>query len=55
MPHNYVTALAIASYGNKWIGTLEGGLAKFDGANWTVYNRSNSGMPSDYIHKIAID
>jgi hypothetical protein len=22
-----------------------GGLAKFDGVNWTVYNTSNSGLP----------
>jgi hypothetical protein len=26
-----------------------GGLAKFDGVNWTVYNTSNSGLPSNYV------
>jgi ligand-binding sensor domain-containing protein len=30
--------IAIDGQGNKWIGTWFGGLAKFDGANWTVYN-----------------
>ncbi len=32
-----------------------GGLAKFDGVNWTVYNTSNSGLPSDSVIAIAID
>ncbi len=32
-----------------------GGLAKFDGVNWTVYNTSNSGLPSNYVRAIAID
>ncbi len=32
-----------------------GGLAKFDGVNWTVYNTSNSGLPSNDVLAIAID
>jgi hypothetical protein len=32
-----------------------GGLAKFDGVNWTVYNTSNSGLPSNDVSAIAID
>jgi hypothetical protein len=32
-----------------------GGLAKFDGTNWTVYNTSNSGLPHNYIYTLAID
>jgi hypothetical protein len=32
-----------------------GGLAKFDGVNWTVYNTSNSGLPDNYVRAIAID
>ncbi|CUT04977.1 two-component regulator propeller domain-containing protein [Candidatus Kryptobacter tengchongensis] len=44
LPSNYVWAIAIDVQGNKWIGTW-GGLAKFDGVNWTVYKRSNSGLP----------
>jgi ligand-binding sensor domain-containing protein len=39
----------------KWIGTAGGGLAKFDGVNWTVYNTSNSGLPNNYVRAIAID
>jgi ligand-binding sensor domain-containing protein len=37
LPDNSVSAIAIDAQGNKWIGTL-GGLAKFDGSSWTVYN-----------------
>jgi ligand-binding sensor domain-containing protein len=44
LPDNYVYAIAIDGQGNKWIGTNGGGLAKFDGVNWTVYNTSNSGV-----------
>jgi ligand-binding sensor domain-containing protein len=36
---------------NRW----GGGLAKFDGVNWTVYNTSNSGLPDNYVYAIAID
>jgi ligand-binding sensor domain-containing protein len=32
-----------------------GGLAKFDGMSWTIYNRSNSGLPSNTVYAIAID
>jgi len=55
LPDNNVTAIAIDEQGNKWIGTNGGGLAKFDGANWTVYNTSNSGLPDNDVYVIAID
>ncbi|KPK33846.1 MAG: hypothetical protein AMJ65_19130, partial [Phycisphaerae bacterium SG8_4] len=32
-----------------------GGLAKFDGENWTVYNTSNSGLPFNFIAALAFD
>ncbi|MFA5031379.1 MAG: two-component regulator propeller domain-containing protein [bacterium] len=55
LPENVVTAIAVDKNGNKWIGTFVGGLAKFDGTNWTVYNTSNSGLPHDCIDAVAID
>jgi len=55
LPINYVRAIAIDGQGNKWIGTEGGGLAKFDGVNWTVYNTSNSGLPDNWVYAIAID
>ena len=42
LPDNTIRALVKDSKGIKWIGT-EGGLARFDGQNWTVYNKKNSG------------
>jgi hypothetical protein len=55
LPDNVVHSIAIDAVGNKWIGTYNGGLTKFDGTTWTVYNTSNSGLPNDFIHSIAID
>ncbi|MFW6020189.1 MAG: T9SS type A sorting domain-containing protein [Bacteroidales bacterium] len=53
-PGNEVMDIAITE-GNKWIGTWGGGVAKFDGTNWTVYNKSNSGLPDNKVAEIAID
>jgi ligand-binding sensor domain-containing protein len=30
-------------------------LVKFDGKNWTIYNESNSGLPSNGVWAIATD
>jgi hypothetical protein len=37
------------------LGLGVGGLAKFDGVRWNVYNTSNSKLPSDFVTTIAID
>ncbi|MCD6277289.1 T9SS type A sorting domain-containing protein, partial [candidate division WOR-3 bacterium] len=47
--------IAIAELGNKWIGTCYGGLAEFDGINWSVYDTTSSGLPSNVVCAIAID
>jgi ligand-binding sensor domain-containing protein len=58
---NDVRAIAIDEGGNKWIGTIYnyfygyGGLVKFDGVNWTVYQTSNSGLPNNNVWAIFID
>jgi len=54
LPNKYISAIAIDRQGNKWIGTA-GGLAKFDGVNWTVFNTSNSNLPYNDVWAIAID
>jgi len=51
---DYVDAITIDKQNNIWIATFFG-LVKFDGTNWTVYNSSNSGLPGDIVHCIAID
>ncbi len=30
-------------------------MAKFDGVNWIIYNRNNSGLPCDSVNTITID
>ncbi|MBZ0200728.1 MAG: T9SS type A sorting domain-containing protein [Ignavibacteriaceae bacterium] len=47
-------SIVIDGSGNNWICTGNG-LAKFDGANWTVYNKTNSGLPDNDVSSIAID
>jgi ligand-binding sensor domain-containing protein len=39
---------------NSWV-IRKGGLVKFDGINWTIYNKANSGLAYDDVSAIAID
>jgi ligand-binding sensor domain-containing protein len=55
LPHNWVTAIAIDAHGNKWFGTVNGEVVKYDNVNWTVYNSSNSGLDGLSVTTIAID
>jgi sugar lactone lactonase YvrE len=55
LTYNWVTAIAIDKQRNKWIGTVGGGLVKYDGISWTVYNTFNSGLPDNRVYAIAID
>ncbi|MDY0150658.1 MAG: two-component regulator propeller domain-containing protein [Candidatus Cloacimonas sp.] len=41
--------------GNIWVATFGNGVAKYDGANWTVYNMANSDLPSDIVYKLHVD
>ncbi|RPI13088.1 MAG: hypothetical protein EHM58_19165 [Ignavibacteriae bacterium] len=44
LPSNNIFPIAIDTNNIKWIGTSQG-LAKFDGANWIVFDTSNSPLP----------
>ena len=65
LPANYVTAIEIDQEGNLWIGTGNnypfgnidkgGGLVKFDGINWAVFDTSNSNLPSNDITSLLFD
>ncbi len=64
LPSNDVGVVVIDKEENKWIGggssrpdATKGpkGLMKFDGADWTVYNTDNSGLPSNCILCLAVD
>lgn len=56
LPSNSVVQLCLDSKNNIWIGTYDGGTAKFDCKNnWIIYNKNNSGLPSNNIERIVID
>ncbi|HED38550.1 MAG TPA: T9SS type A sorting domain-containing protein [Ignavibacteria bacterium] len=63
LPTNNVSDMKFDKEGNLWIATFEydfrntnlGGVSKFDGNNWTIYNQNNSPIPTDQITKIEFD
>jgi ligand-binding sensor domain-containing protein len=50
-----VTAIAIDWRGNKWFGTELYGVNEFDGAEWRIYDTSNSGLERNNIKAITTD
>lgn len=63
LPNSYVTAVALGSGNNVWLGT-HGGAARLDHAstpldkgddNWTVFITSNSGLAYDTVRDVAVD
>jgi len=63
LPTNNVSDIKLDKENNLWIATFEydfrntnlGGISKFDGSNWTIYNKTNSPIPTDQITKIEFD
>jgi hypothetical protein len=49
-----MTAVFCGDSGKVWAGTKRG-LVTFDGANWNVYNSTNSIMPMDFVTAITQD
>lgn len=54
-PNLSTTGVDFDTYNNKWVAVYNGGIAKFDGVNWTIYNTSNSGLPDNKVWSIAVD
>jgi ligand-binding sensor domain-containing protein len=55
LPLNKIRSVALVNT-IVWVGTFSGGgLAKFDGVNWTIYTPSNSSLPNNSIAKITPD
>jgi len=52
LPSIYIVKIIQSSDGAIWLGTADGGLARFDYEKdqWTVFNTTNSGLPSDGIY-----
>ena len=61
IPSNLVTQIIIDKYNNKWItamgetGQGNGGLAKFDGTNWQVYNTNTTGVKYQSFSNMVFD
>lgn len=54
----WVTAVALDSTGNVWIGTGAygpKGAARYDGSEWTVFDMANSDLPSNDINDITVE
>lgn len=55
IPGNFVVCMVNDGKGNIWIGTYDGGLAKYDGFEWFIYDVSNSILPSNTIFTLHND
>jgi ligand-binding sensor domain-containing protein len=55
MPSNYISCLEVDKNNIKWLGTLDKGLAGFDGKNWKTYSKNNSPLIYDFITSLAVD
>ncbi len=55
LPQSTVSGIAQTPDGYLWIGT-NGGLVRFDGARFTLFNRSNTpALPSNRIYQLGLD
>ena len=66
LPQSHVRAITLDPQGRAWVGTVSreppswfkgtsGTVAVFDSRSWTIYNDTNSGLPSGLITSIAFD
>lgn len=55
IPTNVLSCITIDHNGIKWMGTFEYGLLKFDGSNFTAYNKNNSPLPDNHIICLSVD
>ncbi len=50
----YILAAAEDHDNNIWLGT-GGGLIKYDGTSWVLFDSENSGLPTDAVHAVTVD
>ena len=55
IPHIKISCVSTDNYGNLWVATNGGGMAKRNNGIWTVYNTDNSELPSNKIHLIYFE
>lgn len=51
---NYVVSSVVDQKNHLWIGTLGGGLSRFDGKSWKTYS-TKDGLSGNMIHALTID
>jgi ligand-binding sensor domain-containing protein len=51
---NYVVSSTIDANNHLWIGTLGGGLSRYDGENWTSFT-TRDGLAGNMVHALKID
>jgi diguanylate cyclase (GGDEF)-like protein len=54
LPQSQVTAILQDPAGYLWVGTLTGGVGRYDGRRWRVYD-SSSGLPGAAAWSLALD
>lgn len=67
LPCNYISGIQVDSHNKVWMNNLKvintpvsgggygGGLIGFDGTNWDIYNRHNSGIANPWPIQVRID
>ena len=56
LPHSTVTSIVQTPDGYLWVGTLHGGLARFDGVRFVIFNARNTPeLKSDKVQKLLVD
>jgi ligand-binding sensor domain-containing protein len=54
LPSDHVRSLLVDDAGTLWAGTT-GGLASYDGEDWSVYTTSNSDLPHNWVNTLVAD
>ena len=52
---DFINSVAVDNNGVVWAASLERGLIRFDGKNWSVFNTKNSPLPYDLITCVVVD
>jgi len=50
LPDNYLTGIFCTENGDVWVSSKNYGIGKFNNSNCTIYNQSNSGLPSNLFN-----
>jgi ligand-binding sensor domain-containing protein len=55
IPTNQIIDITIDNLDNKWLGTWQNGIIKYDNTDWINFTTSNSSLPNNQINSIAND